>query len=225
MRVVFAVALLARSRAFYVEPRARAVRVAASGDEEPESGLREAWTSGVEFGKTLATRFTSPRIDDEGLVITDALAAGIVAPGLEAIVCVVTGLPLPVWATVLGPRRLLAPVALRGVTLAGCWFGGALAGRLYERAAFDFPPPTGSSDRYAVTASRVAQSGCFAVALLIFSTQLQTLLTLGPVQFGDSPETDFQLLRLTDDLLRDIATEALVLAPWRLARTYLSRLD
>lgn len=190
---------------------------------DKEEGWRNAWEKGVEFGQELATRFTSPRIDDEGLVITDGLVTGIVAPGLEAIVCVVLHAPLPTWTTALGPKRLIAPVLLRGSTLASCWLGGALAARLYERSSYDFP---GAPDRFKITLSRVLQGGCFATALLIFSTQVQVAVDLGPfATFGIDAETDLKLLRYADDLIRDVVTESVLVVSWRLARTYLSKLD
>lgn len=102
-----------------------------------------------------------------------------------------------------------------------------VAARMYERESYDFPPPTGAEDRYDVTVRRVIQAGCFASALLIGATQLQLAVTYGfpAPQLGDSPEMDAALLRTLDDLLRDIATEALTLMAWRVARTNLSRLD
>mgnify|MGYP004250500695 FL=1 len=125
-----------------------------------------------------------------------------------------------------GARRLVAPTLLRGATLSTCWFGGALSARLYARDAYDFPPPNGADDRFAVTFKRTLQAGAFATALLIFSTQLRLLLTFGfwP-QLGDSPASDAEILRQFSDLVRDGLTEALVLMSWRLTRTELSRLD
>ena len=125
------------------------------------------------------------------------------------------------------PRRLVLPVLARGLNLATCWIGGAFAAKLYAREAYDFPPPRGSRVRYLTTISRVIQGGCFATALLLVSTQIEVLLTFGfpPPQLGDSPATDLKLLRLLDDLLRDVGTEAIVLLSWRVARTSLSYLD
>ena len=93
------------------------------------------------------------------------------------------------------------------------------------RRRYDFPPPEGADDRFAVTAARVLRGGAFATALLVFATQLQLYGVVGFAQLGDSPATDAILLRSLDDLFRDVATEALVLLSWRLARTELSRLD
>lgn len=80
-------------------------------------------------------RFASPKIDDQGLIIADALVAGVVAPGLELITALAVGAPLPAWASVLGARRLVLPTLLRGTTLATCWLGGALSARLYDRTS------------------------------------------------------------------------------------------
>lgn len=216
--------LLADSSAF-LQPSAKRECPIVLKSKQRDS-LGEAWQRGIEHAKTMARRFTSPTIDDQGLVYADAMLAGIVAPGLEAIACIVLHQPLPNWATALGPRRLVAPVLLRGFNLGGCWLGGALSARLYERSAFDFPPPAGASNRYAVTLSRVFKAGCFATALLIVSTQLAVVVTMGPdTRFGNDPQIDGQLLRLIDDLLHDVATEALVLSSWRVGRTYLSKLD
>ena len=76
-----------------------------------------------------------------------------------------------------------------------------------------------------MTLKRTLSAGAFAAALLIVATQLQLYSQIGFAQLGDSSATDFVLLRTLDDLLRDIATEALVLLSWRLARTELSKLD
>ena len=196
---------------------------ASSGGET----LREAWDLGVENGKEIVARFASPKVDDDGLVIADALIAGIVAPGLEVIVCTVGGVPLPLWATAFGRRKLVLPVLVRGATEAACWYAGAVSARLYERDAYDFPPPAGAEDRFAVTVRRTLSAGSFATALLIGATQLSLAAKFGfpAPQLGDSPETDAVLIRTLDDLLRDIATEAVTLLAWRVARTELSKLD
>ena len=141
-------------------------------DDLPEETIGDAWEAGLEngraIGKTVVARFASPIVDDQGLIIADALVAGIVAPGLEIITCTALGFPLPSWSSVFGARRLVAPTLLRGATLSTCWFGGALSARLYARDAYDFPPPNGADDRFAVTFKRTLQAGAFATALLIF---------------------------------------------------------
>ena len=174
---------------------------------------------------TMGRRFTSPVIDDEGLVIADFLIAGVVAPGLEALVCVALRLPPPSWTSSLGRGKLIAPVLLRGCNLGAAWLGGALAARLYERESYDFPPPDGSPERFKTTAVRVLQAGSFATALLLLSTQLSVFANFGVVQFGQDPDIDDTLLRLADDVLRDVATEFFVLLSWRIARTSLSYMD
>ncbi|KAH8044024.1 ubiquitin protein ligase [Aureococcus anophagefferens] len=142
--------------------RATTVRRAANGGDGDGESLRDAWDAGVENGKEILARFTNPVVDDQGLIIADALIAGVVAPGLEAIVCTAAGVPLPLWAS--------------------------------------------ARSRQWCSRARPRRDG-------------------GDVLLGDSPETDMVLLRTLDDLLRDIATEALTLLSWRVARTELSRLD
>jgi len=66
--------------------------------------------------------------------------------------------------------------------------------------------------------------GAFAAGLLVVASQLRTGIALGfGVGFGDSPATDLVLLQTTDDLFRDIVSEAFVLTAWRLYRTSASR--
>ncbi|KAJ1458153.1 hypothetical protein M885DRAFT_514275 [Pelagophyceae sp. CCMP2097] len=204
------------------------LRAFQDGENDGPPDIKGAWEAGLANGKALLEdRFVSPKIDDQGLIIADFLVAGVVAPGLEAIVFTVLGLPSPLWAARFGRGKLVLPVLARGLSLGACWLGGALAAKLYAREAYDFPPPDGAEDRYAVTMRRTLQAGSFAVALLVVSTQLDTTLSFGwpPPQLGDSEATDAILLRILDDLLRDVATEAVVLLSWRVARTSLSYLD
>ena len=73
-------------------------------DDLPEETIGDAWEAGLEngraIGKTVVARFASPIVDDQGLIIADALVAGIVAPGLEVITCTALGVPLPSWSGV-----------------------------------------------------------------------------------------------------------------------------
>ena len=82
-------------------------------DDVPEETIGAAWEAGLEngraIGKTVVARFASPIVADQGLIIADALVAGIVAPGLEIITCTALGFPLPSWSSVFGARRLVAP--------------------------------------------------------------------------------------------------------------------
>ena len=96
----------------------------------------------------------------------------------------------------------------------------------YDRKAYDFPPPQGSSDRFLETLRRVWSAGAFAAGLLVVSTQFTTSTAIGfGVSFGDDPATDLILLATTDTLIRDGLTEAAIMTAWRLYRTSMSRFD
>lgn len=75
--------------------------------------------------KEVVRRFQDPKIDDVGLIITDALVAGIIAPGIEIFLTVGSGTPLPHW--VYPSSGLITSVLVRGATLAACFVAGALA--------------------------------------------------------------------------------------------------
>lgn len=195
---------------------------------EPTDELAEAWSAGKQAGTEIrddiSRRFRAPVVNDQGLVITDALIAGVVVPGLEIFAAVASGGPLPHW--VVPSMGLVSSVLTRGATLAACFCIGAFAAEAYDRRAFDYPPPDGRSDRYLETLKRVWSAGAFAAGLLIVVTQLRTGLSIGfGVQFGDNPASDMVLLEATDDLIRDGLAEAAGLTAWRLYRTSISRFD
>lgn len=96
---------------------------------------------------SLFDRFLSPRMDDPGLPLTDALLAQVVAPTLQIYWLVLNHAPTPSWlkpvssyfgeSPELAPRgSLLAPALIHGAGLAVCWLAGALAAKSFEREAF-----------------------------------------------------------------------------------------
>jgi hypothetical protein len=97
--------------------------------------------------RSILQRFLSPKIDDPGLPITDALLAQIVAPSFQTFWIFAVHAPSPSWLRLLGsyfgeapelaPRgSLLAPVLIHGAGLAVCWLAGALAAKFYEEESF-----------------------------------------------------------------------------------------
>jgi hypothetical protein len=147
-------------------------------------------------------RFTSPKIDDAGLPLSDALFAQIVAPTIEVFWLTINHSPFPTWLTPLTKQpgmlytvptqgSLLVPTLVHGAGLAVCWFLGALASKSYESDAFN--------------------------------VQVDLLLEFGRyVQVGESPEIDARLLKATVELINDIVFEALVLSSWRIYRASLT---
>ncbi|KAL3756973.1 hypothetical protein ACHAWU_007352 [Discostella pseudostelligera] len=100
-------------------------------------------------------RFLNPRIDDPGLLLSDALLAQIVAPTLQIYWLLLVNGPSPSWlhpitggvsssaaatSSLYGAfssrGTLLAPTLVHGAGLAVCWLAGALAARMFEREAF-----------------------------------------------------------------------------------------
>ena len=181
-------------------------------------------------------RFTSPKIDDAGLPLTDVLLAQIVAPTFQIFWLVLNHAPNPSWlqpigayfgeAPELAPRgSFLAPTLIHGAGLAVCWLTGALAAKSFEREAFAVTPRggRGSSDLLDVIGSydtvllRLFKAGAFASGMLILFTQMDLLLEFkGFVQYGESDETDFRLLLASVEVINDIFWEALVLVTWRI---------
>uniref|UniRef100_A0A7S4IVZ7 Uncharacterized protein n=1 Tax=Odontella aurita TaxID=265563 RepID=A0A7S4IVZ7_9STRA len=167
---------------------------------------------------SITRRFLSPRIDDRGLPIADALVAQIVAPSFHVFWLGINQSPLPSWLRVSlwAPRgSMVAPTLIHGAGLACCWVAGALAGRAFESEAFDVSEGRG----YGTVISRTFQAGAFATGLLILSTQIDLLLEFGrTVQWGESEETDRRLLVAAVEVINDIFFEALTLSGWRLYR-------
>lgn len=175
-------------------------------------------------------RFLSPKIDDLGLPLTDALLAQIVAPTLQVFALSITHAPLPAWLvpspTTVGllyapaaQGTYLAPSLIHGAGLAVCWIAGALAARGFESEAFDVSGNKG----YGEVVKRIVQAGSFASGILIFSTQLDLLLEFGRwVQLGESDAIDFRLVRASVEVLNDIVFEAGVVGSWRLYRASLT---
>ena len=170
------------------------------------------------------SRILSPKIDDRGLPIIDALVAQIIGPSLQVFYLVLSGSPRPTW---LNPYydgtftqyrgALLAPTLLHGAALSCCWVLGALAARGYENDAID-PTIAGPS----TVALRVFQAGCFASGCLIFSTQIDLLLEFGRwVQLGESPEIDARILTAAVEVTNDIFFSICAIVPirWYLAAT------
>ena len=175
-------------------------------------------------------RFTSPKIDDAGLPLSDALFAQIVAPTIEVFWLTINHSPFPTWLTPLTKQpgmlytvptqgSLLVPTLVHGAGLAVCWFLGALASKSYESDAFNVSGRRG----YGTVIRRIVQGGAFSVGILIFSTQVDLLLEFGRyVQVGESPEIDARLLKATVELINVIVFEALVLSSWRIYRASLT---
>ena len=174
-------------------------------DDLPEESIGDAWEAGLENGaiENRRGRFASPIVDDQGLIIADALVAGIVAPGLEIITCTALGFPLPSWSAVFGAnsRRRCC-----GRGMSTCWFGGALSARLYARDAYDFPPPNGADDRFAVTFKRTLQAGAFATASSSFRRSFDYCTFGFWPQLGDSPASDAEICAPVADLVRTACT-------------------
>lgn len=175
----------------------------------------------------MTDRFLSPRIDDAGLPITDALLAQIVAPSLQIFWLSANHAPLPTW---LAPNvgmlynaptqgAFLAPALIHGAGQAVCWIAGALAARGFESDAFDVSGGKG----YGTVVKRIVQAGSFATGLLIVGTQVDLLFEFGRyVQPGESEVVDLRLLQAIVELINDVVFEAAVLGSWRLYRASLT---
>lgn len=174
--------------------------------------------NGDEEGSSVTERFLSPRIDDRGLPIADALVAQIVAPSFQVFWLGVSQSPLPSWLrlSLWAPRgSMVAPTLIHGAGLACCWVAGALAARGFESEAFNVSEGRG----YGTVILRTIQAGAFATGVLILSTQIDLLLEFGRyVQWGESEETDRRLLVAAVEVINDIFFEAVTLTSWRLYR-------
>ena len=177
---------------------------------------------------SVLSRFTSPRLDDPFLPLSDALVAQIIAPTLQIAWLAALHAPAPSWLRPIFPKSqlfaagagsLLAPTLIHGAALATCWLVGALAARAYQGPAIAVDPVTRG---YGTVVSRVVQAGCFATGILILATQFDLYTHYGYVQWGDSPETDFRLRVAVVEGMNDVFFEAITLLSWRLYLAYQS---
>lgn len=173
-----------------------------------------------------ADRFISPRIDDVGLPLADALVAQIVAPSFQVFWLAVSRSPLPTWlqpisSSLWGTARgsLVAPTLIHGAGLACCWVAGALAAKAFESDAFNVSGGRG----YSTVITRIIKAGAFATGMLIFSTQVDLLFEFGRyVQLGESEDTDLRILTAAVEVVNDIFFEAVALSSWRIYRASLT---
>jgi hypothetical protein len=184
-------------------------------DSDDEGSLQE---------NSLISRFLTPKIDDKGLPLADALTALIVGPSLQVFWLALNHAPSPTWLKPLltsaaifpsaARGTLVAPTLIHGAGLASCWLAGALAAKAYEREAFDVSKNNGS---YGEVLSRLVKAGAFAVGILIISTQIDLFLEFGGryVQLGESEETDMRLMSAFAELINDIFFEGLTITTWR----------
>lgn len=233
------------ARYYYASPLARStVTMALSPSEEEESEESDKSSSRLDPAKlgfdtrtkhnhissrsdkipksSILARFTSPRVDDPYLPLSDVLVAQIAAPGLQVVWLSLNHAPSPSWIRPFfgyaGPGSLLAPTLIHGAALASCFVVGALAARAYELDAI-VPRKLPNDDTtwdYTKVISSVLQAGAFATGVLIMGTQFDLYTHLGYVQLGDSPETDFRLQVAVVELTNDIVFEAVSLLAWRL---------
>mmetsp|Transcript_15497 Transcript_15497/g.29243 ORF Transcript_15497/g.29243 Transcript_15497/m.29243 type:complete len:259 (+) Transcript_15497:40-816(+) len=219
------------------QPYARTMQLIPSPSFQTLSSHRKqlhrlyASQNGNDDGDSILDRFLSPKIDDAGLPIADALNAQIVAPTLQVAWLSVNHAPIPTWlATIYNNNNgllynvpsqgaLLVPTLIHGAGLAGCWLMGALAAKAYDSEAFNVSGGRG----YGTVVKRIFQAGAFATGILIFSTQLDLFLEFGRyVQLGENEDTDLRLLSAVVELINDVFFEALVLSSWRLYRASLT---
>ena len=187
---------------------------------------------GLEYGRTeIRGRFTPDAVStvDRGLPIADAMVATSAQVFVAA--CALAAGSRPSWLipSTLGGlvpnwRGLpyLVPAIGHGTKLATVWLVGALAGKAYQRRAFD-----GS---FKEAMKRTTQAGCFAVGLLIVVTQFEVahkfdVAGVGEPLLGGSREGDLILNGALSELLVDIGSEATALLAWRAIRWNTSPTD
>lgn len=168
--------------------------------------------------ESILDRFTSPKIDDPALPLTEAGIAQVVAPSLQLFWLASARSPFPSWTTPIYdltfvPRgAVLAPTLIHGAGLACCWLLGCLAVKGYEQETFEGELPQ-------VVLSTI-KAGAFACGLLIMGTQIDLYQEMGGyVQFGDSPETDLRINLALIEIINDIFFEATTLLAWRILRS------
>lgn len=176
--------------------------------------------------ESITQRFLSPRLDDPGLPLADALISQIVAPSLQVFSLGINHAPSPTWLKPLSSSlfytrgSLVAPTLIHGAGLACCWIAGALAAKAYESDAFDVSNGKG----YGVVLTRLVKAGAFATGLLLLSSQINLYLEFGGkfVQLGESEETDVRLLTAIIEVINDVFFEGVLLSSWRLYRASLT---
>jgi hypothetical protein len=187
-------------------------------------------------------RFTSPKIDDPGLPLSDVLVAQVIAPSFQIAWLSLQHAPQPTWikpifdVATLYTRQgaYLAPALIHGAALASCWVVGALAAKAYERKCISPVPKmqAQSTDEgrrpvskvewdYSSVVTAIVQGGAFATGLLILATQVDLFLEYGRwVQVGESDDIDFRLLVAAVELINDVFFEAVTISAWRLYLAY-----
>ncbi len=173
--------------------------------------------SSTRINESILDRFTSPKIDDPQLPLTEAGLAQIVAPSLQLFWLRSLNSPFPSWAnpiydyTFVPRGAVLAPTLIHGAGLACCWLLGCLAVKGYEKETFQGDLPQ-------VLLSTI-KAGAFACGVLIMGTQIDLYQEMGGyVQIGDSPETDVRIYRALVEIINDIFFEASTLLAWRALR-------
>lgn len=191
-----------------------------SNEEEPkpEDPREDPITDNIEDEDETLDRFLSPKIDDPGLPLTDALVAQVVAPSLQIFFLASIRAPSPTWLRPIFENTLwqargslLAPALIHGAGLACCWIAGALASQAYENKAID---PT--VEGWGTVVGTVVKAGAFASGVLILSTQLDLLLEFGRwIQLGESQETDRRIITAFFEVASDIFFEATAISSLR----------
>ena len=178
---------------------------------------QSSFPSSTRMNESVLDRFTSPKIDDPRLPLTEAGIAQIVAPSLQLFWLKSLNSPFPSWAnpiydfTFVPRGAVLAPTLIHGAGLACCWLLGCLAVKGYQQETFEAELPQ-------VLLSTI-KAGAFACGVLIMGTQIDLYLEMGGyVQLGDSPETDARIYRALVEIINDIFFEASTLLAWRALR-------
>lgn len=179
-------------------------------------------TSTTRRKESIFDRFTSPKIDDPVLPLTEAGIAQVVAPSLQLLWLASARSPFPTWTTPIYdytfvPRgALLAPTLVHGAGLACCWLLGCLAVKGYEQETFEAELPQ--------VFWTTIKAGAFACGCLIFATQIDLYQEMGGyVQIGDSPEIDLRINLALIEVINDIFFEATTLLAWRALRSQVDK--